>query len=103
MPLPLDNGSFSIPPKPTEGALMTDNDIPVFPITEVAIGPVPRMGIVVMRLDFVSTAMQTPEEAQTGRTYAMSPVQVRDVIQRLQNSLATLENALPPDGGGPVH
>ena len=87
----------------TKGPPMNNEDIPIFPVVTTAIGPVPRMGIVVMRLDFVSTLMQTPEEAQSGRTYAMTPVQVRDVVEKLQRALVTLENAPPPDGGGPVH
>jgi hypothetical protein len=80
-----------------------EQNTPLFPVVEIAIGPVPRMGIVVMRLDFVSTLMDTPEDAQTGRTYGMTPVQAQYVIERLQASLGTLETSAPPDGGGQVH
>ncbi|MDO9235983.1 MAG: hypothetical protein Q7U28_08125 [Aquabacterium sp.] len=82
---------------------MKEDDIPLFPVAQVSIGPVPRMGIVVMRLDFLSTVMDTPENAQTGRTYAMTPVQVHYVIEQLQRSLVSLDTSAPPDGGGPTH
>ena len=82
---------------------MTQQDIPLFPVAAVTVGPVPRMGLVVMRPDFLTTLMDKPEDAQHGRTYAMTPVQVRDLVQLLQSALRKLDESPPPTGLGTQH
>ncbi len=82
---------------------MEDEEIPLYPVAATTIGPVPRLGLVVMRPDFLTHAMQTPEQAQRGRTYALSPAIARYVAEQLLSAVAKLESAAPPDGGGPTH
>lgn len=79
------------------------DEIPLFPVAKLTVGPVPRMGLVVIRPDFLTTLMQRPEEAQQGRTYALTPVQARYLAEQIQKSLVTLETSAPPDGGSPRH
>ena len=82
---------------------MKQNDIPVFPVAAMTIAPVPRMGMIIIRPDFLSNLTQPPQEAQTGRTYALTPVQAQYVVEQIQRALATLASAETPDGGGPLH
>jgi len=79
---------------------MTPDDIPVFPVAKITIGPVPRLGFIVFRPDFLATLMDEPSQAQHGRTYALTALQARYVVEQIQMSLAALETSAPPDGGG---
>lgn len=79
------------------------DEIPLFPVAVLTVGPIPRMGGIIMRPDFLTHHMQPPEECQTGRTYVLSPVQAQYLIERLQQALLTLQTSAPPDGGGPRH
>lgn len=79
------------------------DEIPLFPVAQLTVGPVPRMGLVVIRPDFLTTLMQQPEEAQQGRTYALTPVQAHYLVDQIQRALAILETSLSPDGGSPRH
>lgn len=82
---------------------MQTDDTPIFPVAAITIGPVPRMGLIVIRPDFLSNLTQRPEESQTGRTYALTPLQAQYVVEQIQQALVTLSSASPPDGGGPIH
>jgi hypothetical protein len=79
---------------------MTD-EIPLFPVAAMTVGPVPRMEIVVIRFDFLTGPMQPPEQANPGRHYAMTPQQARELAQRIADSLRQLENAGPAVPPGP--
>lgn len=74
---------------------MKEDNIPLFPVAELTVGPVPAYGIVVIRPDFLTHMTQRPEQAQQGRTYALTPTQARFLVSRLQKALATLENVAP--------
>ncbi|MEC5213298.1 hypothetical protein RCH06_001844 [Polaromonas sp. CG_9.5] len=76
-----------------------NEEIPLFPVATLTVGPVPRMGIVVMRPDFLTTLMQSPAQAQPGRTYALTVPQAHYLVEQIQKSLAMLENSPSPDGG----
>ena len=82
---------------------MNEEEIKLYPIAAMTVGPVPRLGIVVMRPDFLVTEMETTEQAHHGRTYALTPVQAKSLVQQIQKALAMLESAPPPDGGGQKH
>lgn len=74
-------------------------DIPVFPIAALTIGPVPALGLIIIRPDFLSHQGQKPEEATLGRSYALTPVQALDLIQRTQKALDHLSKTpsqVPP-------
>ena len=77
-------------------------EVPLFPVAALTVGPVPRMGIVVIRPDFLTTLMQSPAEAQLGRTYALTTQQAHYLVEQIQKSLAILETASPPDGVHPL-
>ena len=82
---------------------MTQEDIPLFPVTNLTVGPIPRLGIVMLRPDFLTNYMQKPADAEFGRSYAMTPVQVRGLVELLESALLKLEAAPPPTGLGPLH
>lgn len=78
-------------------------EIKLFRVATLTIGPVQALGLVVIRPDFLTHPMESPEQARTGRTYVLTPVQARDLVQRTLQALATLENGPPPTGVGPQH
>lgn len=82
---------------------MNNDDIPVFPVAAITIGAVPHLGGIIFRPDFLVTMMDKPQDAQTGRTYVLSPAQARYVIEQILSALVTLENASSPDGGSHRH
>ena len=86
-----------------EALMKSKEEIPVFPVTQLVVGPVPRMGFIVMRPDFLSNMLQPAEQAQMGRTYALTPVQARSLIEQIQKALAQLESASHPGGPGQRH
>jgi len=82
---------------------MTADSIPLFPVAQLTVGPVPRLGLVVIRPDFLTTLMDRPQDAQQGRTYALTPLQAQHLVQQIQSALATLQNAPSQDAQGPKH
>ena len=74
------------------------DDIPCFPITGYTIGPIPSMGIVLVRFPFLASPMQALEQADPGRNYALTPVQAREVRDAIDRALAKLDSSeSPPD------
>lgn len=82
---------------------MKNEEIPIFPVTELTVGPVPRMGLIMIRPDYLTHPMQAIEQSQIGRTYALTPSQAHVLVQQIQKALAQLESAPTPDGGGLKH
>ena len=78
-------------------------EIPLFPVAGLTVGPVHAHGIVVIRPDFLSNLTQRPEEAHQGRTYALTPPQARYVVEQIQKALAALESGPLPGAGLPKH
>lgn len=68
-----------------------NNETPLFPVAKLTIGPVPRLGIIVIRPDFLTNLSQTPEQCQPGRTYALTAEQARYLVQKIQQALHALE------------
>ena len=79
------------------------NDIPLFPVAAITVGPVPSHGLVTIRLDFLTNAMQKPEEAQAGRHYALTPAQAQYVVEKMSSALRTLETSASQGAGLPKH
>lgn len=79
------------------------DDIPVFPVTGYTIGPIPSMGIVVIRFPFLASPMQEIDKADPGRTYALTPVQAREVRDSIDRALAILDRSEPQAGPDQSH
>jgi biofilm regulator BssS len=79
------------------------DNIPLFPVAGWAIGPVPTHGIVTLKLDFLTSPMQPPEEATPGRYYALLPEQAIELANKILEAahrLETIGAVAPP---GPQH
>lgn len=72
---------------------LTMSDIPLFPVAGWMVGPIPRLGLATIKFDFVTNALQRPEEANEGRHYALTPLQLRELIEKMQSALDVLESA----------
>ena len=70
-----------------------EDDIPLFPVASWQLGPVPSLGIVTFRPNFLTNLSQRPDEANEGRYYALTPVQVQGLIQDLSAALEKLQKA----------
>lgn len=75
-----------------------DEEISICPVAATAIGPIPAMGIVIVRFDFLTHPSQPIEQPHLGRNYALTPVQARDLVERVRAALGALESVAP---GGP--
>jgi biofilm regulator BssS len=77
-----------------------EKEIPIFPITGWNIGTVPAMDAVFIQLEFLSSPMQSIEQADPGRRYVFQHSQLRELRDALTRALAHLESAgfQPPPG-----
>ena len=88
----------------TKGLPMTvKDDIPLFPVAEITIGPVVSLGLIVIRPDFLSHLSQQPEEATHGRSYALTPVQALFLVQKILSALDVLEKSPLSSDGNQQH
>jgi hypothetical protein len=69
---------------------------PIYPVTAMSSGPIPDLGVILVQFDFLSNPQQKLAEAMPGPNYALTPRQVRDLIEELQKHLRTLGSAKPP-------
>ncbi|MEX9896606.1 bssS family protein [Providencia rettgeri] len=69
------------------------DDIPVFPISGYQIGPLKGYDALVMKLQYLSSPMQSLDQAQETNFFALSPTVVRGIISDLQKHLETLEKS----------
>ncbi|MGE6920242.1 hypothetical protein [Achromobacter kerstersii] len=78
---------------------MLDRDFkegePVLPVTGWAMMPIAEYDSLLVRLDFITEATQTPDEAKRGRVYALTSEQIQMLLQSLQQQLQNL-SATPP-------
>lgn len=79
------------------------DETPLFPVAAITVGPVAAYGIITIRLDFLTHLTQRPEEAQTGRHYALTPDQARYLAERISSALRLLETGATPGSGFPQH
>ena len=77
------------------------DELPLFPVSEWEIGHVPAHEIIFLRLAFLSHSMQPLTESDPRRRYALTSVQLRELIPALERALHKLESAgtqgAPPD------
>lgn len=66
---------------------MVDTSVPVFPITGFSLAYWDEHDVMVLRLPFLAHSMQTPEEADPGRTYVLSLGQAEDLMRSLNEGL----------------
>lgn len=79
------------------------DEIPLFPVAQLTIAKVPRLGVVIIRPDFLTHMTQQPGQSQPGRTYALTPVQARYLAEQILAALAKLESGPGPGSTGPTH
>ncbi len=72
---------------------MAETEIPLYPVASWKIGPVYIHGLVTFCPAFLDAPGQDPDNAHHGRHYALTPVQVRDLISELQKALHALEKS----------
>lgn len=82
---------------------MEQDDIPLFPITGSEVGTIREAGVLILRLPFLSHAMQGLDQATMDRTYAMTPNQARSLVQQILSRLAILESSPPTSPEGSRH
>lgn len=81
---------------------MADN-IPLFPVAGWAIGPIPAHNAVVVKFDFLTNLMQSPEEANEGRHYLLTPQQATELAQKILEAVHRLETIGAQAPLGPQH
>ncbi len=62
------------------------------PVLTITSGPLPDVGVVLVRFDFLANAGKPAlEEVHAGQNFVLTPVQARHLVERLQRSLTRLE------------
>jgi len=79
------------------------SDIPLFPVAGWTVGPIPRLGIATIKFDFLTNSLQSPAQANEGRHYALTPAQLRELMQRMQSALDVLESSGEQGPEGPLN
>ncbi|MBB1596890.1 hypothetical protein [Achromobacter sp. UMC46] len=72
----------------------------VLPVAGWAMMPVAEYDSLLVRLDFITQATQSPDEASRGRVYALTSDQIRMLLESLQTQLRALDASL---GAGRPH
>lgn len=79
------------------------SDIPLFPVAGWTVGPIPRLGLATIKFDFLTNTLQSPDQANEGRHYALTPLQLRELIEKMQLALLALERVGEQAPEGPKH
>ncbi|MDH2052502.1 hypothetical protein [Achromobacter marplatensis] len=66
----------------------------VLPVTGWAMMPVVEYDSLLVRLDFITQAAQSPDEASRGRVYALTSEQIQLLLESLQTQLQKLNAPL---------
>lgn len=81
----------------------TNNSLQLAPVAGWELKQVPSLGMLILRLDFLSNAMQSPDEAHPGRNYVLQPAQARELAERILAGCDALESGARPAAAGPAH
>lgn len=76
------------------------NEVATFPVANQSVVAYTKHQVILMRLGFLSHAMQKDDEADPGRIYALSPAGARNLAQSILKALDEMESApfeTPPD------
>jgi hypothetical protein len=79
------------------------DQIPIFPVAAWTINAVESLGVLLVRLDFLSHSMQKLEEAQIGRNYALTLKQVEALRNVLDRSIPIMKKFGPPQSEDQPH
>ncbi|AZY52217.1 bssS family protein [Bordetella avium] len=82
---------------------MNENEIPLFPVAAWEVGPLPTIGLAAIKFDFLTNPSQPLQEANPGRHYVLTPIELRALIRKLEETLHVLETSEPTAPQGPQH
>ena len=75
----------------------------LLPVLTITSGPLPDVGVVLIRFDFAAHAQAARELAHPGPNYVLTPVQACHLVERIQTPLSRLESALSLEAADTVH
>lgn len=67
------------------------HDIPVFPLAGWEVGPVVKMGAIILRLDYLATPDDTPADPNQGLRHVLTPAQARELAEVLLRQARIVE------------
>ena len=73
------------------------------PVAGWEIRAVPAYGALMLRLDYLTHAMQAPSESHRSPNYLIHAAQARELAQRILAACDKLESGPPPGTGLPTH
>lgn len=82
---------------------MSKDEIPVSPICGWTAGAVPRMELFMLRFQYLVHSMQPLAKPNESPTYALTAMQLRELIEKMQQGLQTLESTEPQAPPFPRH
>lgn len=82
---------------------MKEEEIALTPVAGWEIGTVPAYGALMLRLDYLTHATQSPDQAHKSPTFVIQTAQARELAQRILVACEKLESGPPPGTGLPKH
>lgn len=82
---------------------MKQAEIPLSPVAGWELGTIAAYGAVMLRIDYLTHATQTAEEAQKSPTFVIHTAQARELAQRILVACEKLESGPPPGTGAAKH
>jgi len=79
-----------------------NNEIQMFPVTGWEIRTVPAYDLLAVTLPFLAHPLQKLEEANPGRTYALTRTQAGELRDAIDRALRSLESAGPQSAPDPL-
>lgn len=79
------------------------DEIPLFPVTEWTVGPIPRFGAVTVRLGFITGPMQPLGDANPGRHYVLTAAQATELAEKILESVRQLGTSVEQAPRGQQH
>jgi hypothetical protein len=79
------------------------DELPLFPLVGFEVQIVPKLGILFIRLPFLTSPLQPIEQADPGRRYAIHPRQAREIARSILEAADALESAGGQGEGMPKH
>ncbi|WGM04520.1 bssS family protein [Arsenophonus nasoniae] len=86
-----------------EKIMSKKNDIPTFPIAGWKIGPLPGYDALALKFQFLSSPMQSINEAQETQFFIINPQMARTLIADLTKHIDTVEKSAIQSPQGDTH
>ena len=80
-----------------------DNDVVLSPVCGMTTAPILEYGFVMLRLNYLTHPLQTPDQAHASPNFVFQADLARELVSQIERALARLQSGPPPGAGLPKH